>query len=39
MADMKAKQVENMIKSLNNMGHPLPEEITFASLEKELRIA
>lgn len=39
MADQITKQTENMIKTLNNMGHPLPKEISIASLEKELRIA
>ena len=39
MASQNQAQVENMIKTLNNMGHPLPEELSIASLEKEMRIA
>ena len=39
MASQKEAWAENMIKTLNNMGHPLPEEISIASLEQELRIA
>ena len=39
MASQKEAWTENMIKTLNNMGHPLPEEISIASLEQELRIA
>ena len=39
MASQKEQWAENMIKALNNMGHPVPEEISVASLEKEMRVA
>ena len=40
MVDMNIKQAENMIKTLNMMGHTVPDgELSMADLERELRIA
>ena len=39
MNELKQKQTQNIIKTLNNLGHPLPTNMSLDSLEQELEIA